>query len=252
MPSRHNGGVIGKSNVPTLSVASGVWNTNAVHKARLSNTFPVPSADIVFGAISTTNTFGASSTAKTVSLALGGEASRIVIACTVNTGASGYSPTPTFNGTTMTLAHSHNYLGSYYAYIYYLLEASLPSAGTYTFSADPAGSPRGGLWCMYIYGAKQQAPEATAQGSGTSNNFSTNITTASNGAWVIDALLSADQSTGWTPSAGQTERADFLDSTSTSQFGSTKFVSSAGATSLGWSGTISRDYVHVLTSWAKL
>lgn len=248
MPSRHNGGVIGKANTPTLSVASGIWNMNAVHRARLSNTFPYPPAPgITFGAKSGTNTYAGSTSAKTVSLALGGESNRILIACI----SQSWQATPsavTFNGSNMTLADSETG-GTRYASIYYMLEASLPGAGTYNLSVDPDVATRGGICCLYIYGAKQQAPEvATSFTNTVSSPISNSITTLTNNAFVVDVLNILSVS-GLTVSGGQTEQFDFIDDTTCTAV-STKVATTAGSNSMGWSWTGgSERYNHVVTAW---
>jgi len=164
---------------------------------------------ISLDAVSGTNSFGNSAAAKTVSLSLGSGNNRIVVAGMGINNNSGFSPAPTFNGTTMTAAVSL-YNSGYYGGLYYLLDASLPSAGTYSLSVDPVVAGRGGIWCLSLFGVKQVAPEATNSSGGvTSTTLSTSITTLTNNAWLVDFLIDTDVSVA--PAGGQTERFDLRD-----------------------------------------
>lgn len=200
---------------------------------------------ITFGAASTVSKWSNESGAKTASLALGAESNRIVIGV-VSVGNT-LDSTPTFNGTNMTLA-KEQFNGSGYARIYYLLEASLPGAGSYNFSVDPNGATYGCMAVFYIYNAKQAAPEADASGTGSSSTPSTNITTVTDNAWVVDCCNEIGGVSG-TAGAGQTERFDDY-STSRGFVVSTKPVASAGLTSLSWTLSASSQYAHVLAAFA--
>lgn len=205
---------------------------------------------IAFDAVSTTNTFGASAAAKTVSLTIGSGSNRMVIALIGIDNNGGFSPTPTFNGQTMTLAGTANN-GILYVYIYYILEANLPAAGSYILSIDPVTAGSGGIWCVSLSGVAQQAPEATGTGNnaGSVASWSNSVTTLTANAMAVDISMSYDRT--FTPSAGQTERADFKDSTAYGMCGSTKPIAAVGASSLGWTPDVSAPYAQFIAAFAE-
>ncbi len=141
----------------------------------------------------------------------------------------------TYGGTAMTLvANSTRTEGTTYLQrtaLYYLLS---PAVGTATVTVTYAGSVaerNGGS--ISLRNAKQAAAEAVATNGNTgSNSISVNITTLTNGSWVIDAVGCGNAGT-FSATGGNTERYD-VQGDSASGAGSTKLVASAGSTTVSW------------------
>lgn len=201
-----------------------------------------------FGALGGSNTFAGSSAAKTASLVLGGQSNRIVI---VTAGSiDGTLNTPTFNSVNMTaVSGSPRTSGVIRAYMWYMLEASLPGAGTYDASVTPGGTGRtGGFGVYYIYSATQAAPEATGGGTGSAASWTNNITTVTNNAWISDVVASSNRT--YTADGGQTERFDVTDGTDATFAASTKVLATAGLTTMGWTPSSSTGYSHHIAAFA--
>ncbi|MHC4738551.1 MAG: beta strand repeat-containing protein, partial [Planctomycetota bacterium] len=119
--------------------------------------------------------------------------------------------------------------------LYYLLN---PDSGTdtvtVTYSA-PVTSRCGGT--ISLSNVKQQTAEAVATSANEStNNISTNITTQTDGAWVVDVVGCGSSGSFTTTAAGMTERFD-VTTIDSSGAGSTKPVASAGSTTMSWEHT---------------
>ena len=89
-----------------------------------------------------------------------------------------------------------------------MLEANLPAAGTHPVVITTTGNGdnlNGGA--LTIYKVRQQGPEATETNNWTDarGSIGTNVTTLTDGAWVIHVVGSGN-SGGFTPGVGQTER----------------------------------------------
>ncbi|MBE3040092.1 MAG: SMP-30/gluconolactonase/LRE family protein, partial [Chloroflexi bacterium] len=119
--------------------------------------------------------------------------------------------------------------------LYYLLDSELPSSGTYTVTVTYAGIiayMNGGA--VSLAHVKQLAREAVAIKSNTNlSTISTNITTLTNGAWVIDVVGSGEVGSFTTTTTGMVERWDVASGTSKGA-GSTKPVETAGSTTMSW------------------
>lgn len=116
---------------------------------------------------------------------------------------------PTYNGTTMTLC-TNSYVEEATNSVrwYYLLDASLPSTGTYDVAVTfGSGSGRGGLTAISYEGAEQVAPTCNITGSATSG---TTITSASfsSGDVAIAHYNYNVAASSFAPGAGQTEFSD--------------------------------------------
>ncbi len=134
--------------------------------------------------------------------------------------------------------------------LYYLLNGSLPAAGTYTVTVTYAGQVdnRNGGAVSLAY-VKQQSAEAvnTSSNSG-SGTISTNITTLTNGAWVVDVVGSGNPGSFTTTASGMVERWD-VSADSSCGAASTRPVSTAGTVTLSWSGPANRNS-HSLAAFA--
>ncbi len=164
----------------------------------------------------------------------------------------------TYNGVNMTRAVSVQQSSTGFIMdveIWYLLEANLPDAGSYTITVTTTGPTRerygGGI---SLYNVLQAAPEATStQTTGSPPaTFNTTITTLTNGAWVVDAIGSGNFNSAFTTSQmGQVERYDSgTTGGSSTGAGSTKPVATAGLTTMGWNQTGANRMAHVLAAFA--
>ena len=159
----------------------------------------------------------------------------------------------TFNGVALTKIDEAIASDSYKqcASLWFLLE---PDTGTHdiviTWPQDTDNRSGGGI---SIYNAAQQGPEAsnTKALSGSPSTITTSLTTLTDGAWVIDAVGSGSKGSGFSPlESGQTERYD-VTAGSSAGAGSTKYVASAGLTSMGWAQNANR-LAHVIAAFAPV
>jgi hypothetical protein len=125
-----------------------------------------------------------------------------------------------------------------------------------SFAGDFGG---GAMAAMILENAAQQAPEATANnGAQGASGISTDITTLTDGAVVVDAVSLGDNDPlpAWTPGAGIVERADFsVDPPGTGGdmgfAAGTREVASAGLVTNDWSAGSSQGTVaHSLAAFA--
>ncbi len=204
---------------------------------------------ITLDAVSAQGNFGGGSGPVSVALALGAGVNRIVVICIFITPGAGFSEV-SFNGIAATPGPTIGNGSEHVAYIYYVLDAQLPPAGTYNLTVDPIDAANGLICCLSLLNVKQTAPEVTATGQNASlvASWSTNITTLTDNAWVVDCSGGRDRT--FTPAAGQTERFDFMQGTSIAICVSTKPVAAAGATSLGWTPSSVTPYAHALAAFA--
>jgi hypothetical protein len=140
--------------------------------------------------------------------------------------------------------------------LWYMLEANLPAAGTYEVRVefvDTTSLGLGGGSMSFTY-AKQTAPEATSskQAEGSLSLIRTTITTATDSALIIDAVMHGDFGT-FSPGTGQTERLDFTvnGATGFQLAASTKGTALSGPDSTAWlPETVVSRLTHVLMAVA--
>lgn len=135
------------------------------------------------------------------------------------------------------------------AKLYYLAN---PASGAHTVQVTFAGSVNGITGgAVSLSGVANQAPEAVATNhvaSGTT--ISTNISTLTSGAWVVDVIGSGASSVSFTTStSGMTERYDKF-SNGCGGAGSTKAPSATGATTMSWTASSGSRIVHSLAAFA--
>jgi hypothetical protein len=126
--------------------------------------------------------------------------------------------------------------------LFYLTEAELPAAGTYTVQVNLVGAIAGiQAGAISLIGVNQGPPEAVTAQKVTSGAdlIATAITTLTNNAWVIDIVEDNDL-TALTANAGQTIAWTQSSTGSGTGGSSTKVVAVAGSTTLGWAGSASR------------
>lgn len=139
--------------------------------------------------------------------------------------------------------------------LWYMLDANLPSTGSYTVSITTAGAITDIIaGAVSVTGAAQQAPEATASNDdgGAGNEWiETQITTTTNGSWVFDVVGIGDASLTFTANSGQAERYDLSGISSASASGN-RPVPEAGTETINWTvdGTVSTRIAHALAAFA--
>ncbi len=135
--------------------------------------------------------------------------------------------------------------------LFYLLNGSLGAAGSRTITVTMQGAVDGiSAGAVSLAGASQTAPQAAATGVDTSgaDSISTSITSPAGNSWIVDVVGSGN-SGSFTAAAGQTERVDIAASGMTGAM-STKALTAAGATTLGWAHNGANRLAHSLVSLA--
>ncbi len=138
--------------------------------------------------------------------------------------------------------------------IYYLLEEALPSAGSYTVEVTFAGTVLDrSAGAVSLFNVAQVPPKAVATSvvaDPGAQTIATDISTLTDGAWVIDVVGSGDPGS-FAQTGGMTERWDVSPQSSTAA-GSTKVVSTAGMTTLSWQHTNVKRLAHSLAAFAPV
>ena len=202
----------------------------------------------------------APATSHTFSHTIGSGSNRllvVLVATEDGTAADAVVSGVTYNGVAMTLVPSsrstHTGTGTNESAIFYLLNASLPTAGAYNVQITTAGTTDIIGSAISLFGVRQQAAEAVATNTSTVNTVSTNITTVTNGAWVLDVLSnggSANQAFT-TTTTGMVERTE-LASGAHSSATSTKPTTTAGSTTMSWSHSQFGREAHSIAAFAEM
>ena len=135
--------------------------------------------------------------------------------------------------------------------LFYLLSGSLGAAGSRTITVTTQGPVDGiAAGAVSLAGVNQSAPQNAATNVDTSgaDSISTAITSAAANSWIVDVVGSGN-SGSFTAASGQTERVDIAASGMTGAM-STKALTAAGATSLGWAHNGANRLAHSLASLA--
>jgi prepilin-type N-terminal cleavage/methylation domain-containing protein len=133
----------------------------------------------------------------------------------------------------------------------YLLEADLPSAGAYNVVVSTSGTfDELVAGAISLENVAQQAPEASNSNSNDAQTtISTNITTITDGAWLVDVVHSGNETGDFVPNSGQTQRYQQVSGSGTGA-GSTKPIATAGVTSAGWTSAGANRLAHVVAAFA--
>lgn len=185
---------------------------------------------------------------------------RIVLACVTTFDAfgggtvSGVRYDTAGANTAMTLSHlgTQAVSATLRSYIYYLLEANLPSTGSKTVTATiDGGFSNSAIAVLTLSGANQSAPiKFLDTGTGKDGYYSTDaavdnasftLTTSYANSWIVDSTIAGTAITA-APGAGQTERWDFQSSGMTA-LGSTYPTTTTGNYTVSWTGTTAGGWI---------
>ena len=218
-------------------------------------------ASPVFGQISFDSVSSGTTTATTLTFShtIGGGVDRLLVLSVAVEGATPANAeitgSPTFNGVALTKAIDR-VTGTSFGMnveLWYMLDANLPAAGTYTVSITASSSDEISGGVVSVSGAEQQPPEATGSNADEqtgSSTIQTTVTTTTTNAWLFDGVGSGEAVSEFTPDAGQTERWDQVAASSRGA-GSTKIKPVPGLVSMGWTaGSSSNRIAHVVAAFA--
>ncbi len=218
---------------------------------------PSASAQITFD-----NTTSATIMATTLTFdhLIGGGVDRLLvlgISVEGSTGNADVTGSPTYNGVAFTKAID-NITGTSVdmnTEIWYMLEAQLPAAGTYTVSITASIADDITAGAVSVTDAAQQPPETTgfnADNQTGASTIQTTVTTLTDGAWIFGCVGSGNALTGFTPDAGETEQWDVLASSSRGA-GRTKVSPTAGALTMGWTAESASNRIsHAVAAFAEV
>jgi hypothetical protein len=160
-----------------------------------------------------------------------------------------------YNGFEMSLVEGSSLVvGNQYlhkAELYYLLQENLPLPGTYVVEVIyPGNVDSVSAGAVSLFNVAQQPAEAVAVNSERcSQTISTGITTATDGAWIIDVVSSCTNGSFCSIDEGMEAFWSTL-ADGSSAAGSTKAVPSAGLTTMGWQHCEAGQLIHSLAAFA--
>lgn len=135
--------------------------------------------------------------------------------------------------------------------LYYLLDGNLPSSGSYIVEVSYAGNVRnkcGGA--VSLANVNQQPAEVVDTNSNTgSNTISTDITTLTPCAWVVDVVGCGTPGSFTTDEDDQLEQFDISCDNSTAA-GSTRLVEPAGPATMSWTHSGANRLAHSVAAFA--
>jgi hypothetical protein len=202
--------------------------------------------------VASSATVTSSGTTLTWSHTVANQSNRMLIVGVQSEGTSGVQASSvTYGGVALTKVDQvEAYSSSYYQDVsqWYLIA---PTVGTANIIVTWGSSiSTGSAGAIGLYGVAQQAPEASASNFSNSGATTTNITTKTSGAWVVDVFGSGQTAGNLAPGSGQTQRYIQSSGSTTSGGGSTKSVATAGATSMTWTQTGINRSAQVVASFA--
>ncbi|NIQ91673.1 MAG: DUF2341 domain-containing protein, partial [Deltaproteobacteria bacterium] len=238
-----------------ITLASGtVGGTAATSVTHTADATPPP--------IILDNTSGGSTNSGTNTLTfqhtIGCGSNRLLVVSIAVEGSVTYDVTDvTYNGVSLTKGVENAAGSAFYinTEIWYMLDAALPSAGTYDVVITTTGDPTEtniNAGAISVTGVAQGLPEATAvndDAEAGSATIQTDITTSTDGAWIFDCVGSG-QPRNFTPFDGRTEFFDVMGASSGGA-GTYEEKATAGLETQRWDvdGTSNR-ISHVLLAFA--
>src|SRR5262245_15684475 len=219
---------------------------------------PFAAAAISFDAASRAATTSTGRTSLSWTHAIGSGADRILVvgvAIEDTTTTDANITSVTFNGTALlpvpNSKRSGGGTGIIQTQLFYLLSGSLGATGSRTITITTQGPVDGiSAGAVSLAGVSQSAPQNAATSVDTSgaDSISTSITSGATNSWIVDVVGSGN-SGSFTAASGQTERVDVAASGMTGAM-STKALTAAGATTLGWTHNGANRLAHSLASLA--
>lgn len=182
-----------------------------------------------------TTTTGASISSRTWLHTVANQSNRVlIVGVQAENGSIRHPSGVTYNGVALTQINTAN-VGSgtrQCVSLWYLLAPAVGTANVVvTWSSSVSNATAGAI---SLYNVAQAAPEANATSVNNSGATTTNITTLTDGAWVVD-MFGSGNGGGLSAAGGQTARFTNTSGSTTAGGGSTKPVATAGATSVTWS-----------------
>lgn len=160
--------------------------------------------------------------------------------------------TISFDGEAGTLAISQDETTSdtIKALIYYWLDADLPASGTADLTCTMSAEIRTiSMNYTFVYGAAQQAPEATGTDSASSDtSVNPSLTTLTDGAFVFSNVVASTGTPNFSPGSSQTERFEYAGASS--HVGGDKEVATAGSTDNTWNADSSDNLAACSAAFA--
>jgi hypothetical protein len=209
-------------------------------------------AQIQFDAASSATSGGSSGPTLTWSHTVANQSNRVLIVGVQTEGSSSIQPTSvTYNGAAMTnVGQAEATSSGIFQDVsqWYLIAPAVGTANVVVTWPSAVTDQTAGA--IGLYGVAQQSPEASATSFNNSGATTTDITTLTDGAWVVDMFGSGQDLGDLSPGSGQTQRYTQSSSATTSGGGSTKSVASAGATSMTWTQTGINRSAEVASAYA--
>jgi len=230
-----------------------VWVVGAMLAAS-----PSAQAAIGFDAASRAATTSTGRTSLSWSHTVGGGADRVLVVGVAVEDASTADANitaVTFRGVALTAVpnskRSGGGTGIIQTQLFYLLHTGVGAAGAGTVNVTMQGAVDGiAAGAVSLTGVSQAAPQSVATNVDTSgaDSISTSISTATANSWIVDVVGSGN-SGSFTAASGQVERWDIAASGLTGAT-STKALTAAGSTTLGWTHNGANRLAHSLVSLA--
>jgi hypothetical protein len=204
--------------------------------------------------VASSATSSTSGTTLTWSHTVANQSNRMLIVGVQSEGTSGIQASSvTYGGVALTKVNQAEAMGGspvYYQDVsqWYLTAPTVGTANVVVTWGSSVTTRTAGA--IGLYGVAQQAPEANASSFSNSGATTTNITTLTSGAWVVDIFGSGQDQGNLAPGSGQTQRFVKASGSTTSSGGSTKSVPTAGATSMTWTQTGINRSAQVAASFA--
>ena len=242
--------------MPTLRSRTGL--TATVLAALIAAAHPGTASAITFDAASRAATTSTGRTSISWSHVIGGGADRVLVVGVAIEDASTTDAnilSVTCSGTPLLAVpnskRSGGGTGIIQTQLFYLLSASLGSAGSRTITVTTQGPVDGiAAGAVSLAGVVQSAPQTAATNVDTSgaDSIATSITSPTANSWIVD-IVGSGNSGSFTAAGGQTERVDVAASGMTGGM-STKALTASGATTLGWTHNGANRLAHSLASFA--
>lgn len=168
---------------------------------------------------------------ETTAFTIGAAGNNRMLWVAVNTRAGDTVTSVTYNGVALTQAAKVSDPSGGFNYLYYLLEASLPAAGTYNVVVTQSSGTFIITTIASYTGAKQAAPEATASTSTSGSALSVALTPTSDNSWIVaQGTVNSSGSLGTTNALIH----NYQTGATFQSIGDTGVITPAASTTVGW------------------